>query len=56
MAVAIRQLQKHFVGEVSGVDLRVPLTKQRGRRRSKPAWTSTPCWYSTTRTSPTSNS
>src|SRR6478672_1073399 len=28
MAVAIRQLHKHFVGEVSGLDLRVPLTKQ----------------------------
>ena len=28
MALAIRQLQKHFVGEVSGLDLRVPLTKQ----------------------------
>jgi alpha-ketoglutarate-dependent 2,4-dichlorophenoxyacetate dioxygenase len=27
MAVAIRQLHKHFVGEVSGVDLRKPLTK-----------------------------
>src|SRR5215468_5656643 len=27
MAIAIRQLQKHFVGEVSGVDLRKPLTK-----------------------------
>jgi alpha-ketoglutarate-dependent 2,4-dichlorophenoxyacetate dioxygenase len=26
MALAIRQLQKHFVGEVSGLDLRVPLT------------------------------
>src|SRR5215510_8289045 len=28
MAVAIRQLHKHFVGEVSGVDLRKPLTAQ----------------------------
>ena len=28
MALAIRQLQKHFVGEVSGLDLRVPLTKE----------------------------
>src|SRR4029453_9780681 len=27
MPVAIRQLHKHFVGEVSGVDLRKPLTK-----------------------------
>jgi alpha-ketoglutarate-dependent 2,4-dichlorophenoxyacetate dioxygenase len=27
MAIAIRQLHKHFVGEVSGVDLRKPLTK-----------------------------
>src|SRR5215475_13967866 len=27
MAIAIRQLTKHFVGEVSGVDLRKPLTK-----------------------------
>jgi alpha-ketoglutarate-dependent 2,4-dichlorophenoxyacetate dioxygenase len=27
MAIAIRQLTKHFVGEVSGVDLRTPLTK-----------------------------
>jgi alpha-ketoglutarate-dependent 2,4-dichlorophenoxyacetate dioxygenase len=28
MALAIRQLQKHFVGEVSGLDLRVPLTRE----------------------------
>ncbi|MGY4476086.1 TauD/TfdA dioxygenase family protein [Bradyrhizobium sp. USDA 3364] len=28
MTVLIRQLHKHFVGEVSGVDLRKPLTKQ----------------------------
>src|ERR1700741_1433033 len=28
MALAIRHLQKHFVGEVSGLDLRVPLTKE----------------------------
>src|SRR6201988_2466210 len=28
MALAIRQLHKHFFGEVSGLDLRVPLTKQ----------------------------
>src|ERR1700749_3193702 len=27
MAIAIRQLTKHFVGEVSGLDLRKPLTK-----------------------------
>src|SRR5439155_866606 len=27
MTVAIRQLHKHFVGEVSGLDLRTPLTK-----------------------------
>src|ERR1700752_403474 len=27
MAIAIRQLQKHFVGEVSGLELRKPLTK-----------------------------
>ena len=27
MAIAIRQLHKHFVGEVSGVDLRKPLTR-----------------------------
>ena len=27
MAIAIRQLHKHFVGEVSGIDLRKPLTK-----------------------------
>src|SRR5262245_19163390 len=27
MAIAIRQLTKHFVGEVSGIDLRKPLTK-----------------------------
>jgi len=27
MAIAIRQIHKHFVGEVSGVDLRRPLTK-----------------------------
>jgi alpha-ketoglutarate-dependent 2,4-dichlorophenoxyacetate dioxygenase len=28
MALAIRQLQKHFVGEVSGLDLRQPLTRE----------------------------
>jgi alpha-ketoglutarate-dependent 2,4-dichlorophenoxyacetate dioxygenase len=28
MTVLIRQLHPHFVGEVSGVDLRKPLTKQ----------------------------
>ena len=28
MALAIRQLQTHFVGEVSGLDLRVPLTRE----------------------------
>jgi alpha-ketoglutarate-dependent 2,4-dichlorophenoxyacetate dioxygenase len=28
MAIAIRQLHKHFVGEVSGLDLRKPLTRQ----------------------------
>jgi len=27
MAIAIRQLHKHFVGEVSGIDLREPLTR-----------------------------
>src|ERR1700760_226185 len=27
MAIAIRQIHKHFVGEVSGVDLRQPLTR-----------------------------
>jgi alpha-ketoglutarate-dependent 2,4-dichlorophenoxyacetate dioxygenase len=27
MAIGIRQLHKHFVGEVSGIDLRKPLTK-----------------------------
>src|SRR5947208_2131935 len=31
MAVAIRQLHRHFVGEVSGLDLRVPLTKEQAR-------------------------
>src|SRR3954451_15358188 len=31
MAVAIRQLGKHFFGEVSGVDLRKPLTKDEAR-------------------------
>jgi len=31
MAIAIRQLHKHFVGEVSGVDLRQPLTPQEAR-------------------------
>jgi len=29
--VAIRQLHKHFVGEVSGLDLRQPLTKEEAR-------------------------
>src|ERR1700692_5068159 len=28
MTIAIRQLQTHFFGEVSGVDLRLPLTPQ----------------------------
>ena len=31
MAMAIRQLHKHFVGEVSGLDLRRPLTKEEAR-------------------------
>jgi len=31
MAIAIRQLQKHFVGEVSGLDLRQPLTVDEAR-------------------------
>ena len=31
MAIAIRQLQKHFVGEVSGLDLREPLTPDEAR-------------------------
>src|SRR5438309_878716 len=31
MPMAIRQLQKHFVGEVSGLDLRQPLTKEQAR-------------------------
>jgi alpha-ketoglutarate-dependent 2,4-dichlorophenoxyacetate dioxygenase len=31
MAIAIRQLQKHFVGEVSGLDLRQPLTSDEAR-------------------------
>jgi len=28
MAIAIRQLHPHFVGEVSGIDLRQPLTPE----------------------------
>jgi alpha-ketoglutarate-dependent 2,4-dichlorophenoxyacetate dioxygenase len=31
MPIAIRQLQKHFVGEVSGLDLRQPLTPDQAR-------------------------
>ena len=31
MTIAIRQLQKHFVGEVSGLDLRKPLTEAEAR-------------------------
>src|ERR1700760_1151158 len=31
MTIAIRQLQKHFVGEVSGLDLRKPLTPDEAR-------------------------
>jgi len=31
MAIAIRQLHPHFVGEVSGVDLRQPLTQEQAR-------------------------
>ncbi|MBR1122850.1 TauD/TfdA family dioxygenase [Bradyrhizobium lablabi] len=31
MPLAIRQLQKHFVGEVSGLDLRKPLTKEQAQ-------------------------
>ena len=31
MAVSIRQLHRHFVGEVSGVDLTTPLTAQEAR-------------------------
>lgn len=32
MTIAIRQLQKHFVGEVSGLDLRKPLTPDEARQ------------------------
>jgi len=31
MALAIRQLHQHFVGEVSGLDLRQPLTREQAR-------------------------
>ncbi|MGY4601001.1 hypothetical protein ACVWXL_008747 [Bradyrhizobium sp. GM22.5] len=31
MTIAIRQLHKHFVGEVSGLDLRQPLTEAEAR-------------------------
>src|SRR5262249_61273354 len=31
MTIAIRQLHKHFVGEVSGLDLRRPLTTEQAR-------------------------
>jgi alpha-ketoglutarate-dependent 2,4-dichlorophenoxyacetate dioxygenase len=31
MPLAIRQLQKHFVGEVSGLDLRKPLTREQAQ-------------------------
>ena len=31
MTIAIRQLQTHFVGEVSGLDLRKPLTRDEAR-------------------------
>jgi alpha-ketoglutarate-dependent 2,4-dichlorophenoxyacetate dioxygenase len=31
MSIAIRQLQMHFVGEVSGLDLRQPLTTEQAR-------------------------
>ena len=31
MTIAIRQLQKHFAGEVSGLDLRKPLTEAEAR-------------------------
>jgi alpha-ketoglutarate-dependent taurine dioxygenase len=31
MPIAIRQLQKHFFGEVSGLDLRQPLTADEAR-------------------------
>ena len=54
MAIAIRQLQKHFVGEVSGLDLRKPLTRARSPK-SPPtsAWTP-PTWNSTAPTKPKS--
>ena len=42
MTIAIRQLQTHFVGEVSGLDLRKPLTGTR-RARSRPPWTNMRC-------------
>ena len=49
MTVSIRQLHKHFFGEVSGVDLRKPLTPQEAAD-SKPAWIDTPCCCSAIRT------
>ena len=37
MTVSIRQLHPHFFGEVSGVDLRKPLTPQEKARQTREA-------------------
>ena len=44
-----------FAGEVSGVDITRPLSAATRPPRSRRAWTTTPCWCSTTRHSPTSS-
>ena len=43
MSLAIKPLKENFAGEVSGVDLREPLSKAESRR-SKQAWTATLFW------------
>ena len=52
MPVTITPLTPVFAGEVGAIDLRQVHDASRWRR-SAPAWTSTPCWCSAIRISPT---
>ena len=55
MTVTIRQLHPHFVGEVSGVDLRKPLTPQEAADIEAGMDKYAVCCCSTTRTSRTNS-
>ena len=56
MPLNIRQVGPCFAGEVDGIDLTQAAAGRRTSPQFMPAWTSTPSWSSTTRTSRTSSS